>query len=168
MLEWAKQNWYWLAGGAAVLGAAGYTLHRHKSLGEAPCDLYRPLKTGPQGEVVGYTSPSGRCATCDFLAKMPASLRKRMEREFDRLVQNGSRYYSDTFRPLRTPRTIWKVKAFDHRLYGAHMPRGSWVRLLLLRGWVKDKTRGLEEIAHIRAAQDTYAEYESRRSACDL
>jgi len=172
MLDWAK-NWYWLAGSVVALGAAGYAIRRRRqsALGGAlPCGtpLLRQIKAGPKGEIAAYVSPTGRCPTCDFLDETPKPIRKRIEREFDYAVTKGPTYWSFHFRPLtRQAAPLWKVKVFDHRLYGVPETRGDWVRFVLLRGWIKDKAgKGVEEANNISAAQNTFKEYVARQRAC--
>jgi len=161
---WIKRNWHWLAG-IAAFGALAYVVKRRQSslFGETPSEILRPIKRGPKGEIVAYVGPTGRCHACDFLDKTPRTLRNGFKREFDRAVQHGPGYWSPSFRPLATG-TLWKVKAFDHRLYGIPKPKKDWLRFVLLRGWVKDKTRGVEELRQVAAARNVLEELERRQS----
>lgn len=166
LTAWAKKNWYWLTGGVLAAGTVYAIRRRAKALGEAPAlPLWRSIRSGPKGEIAAYVGPTGRCQPCEFLDETPKPLRKRIDREFDHVVNKGPSYWSMHFHPLSNQAPLWKVKVFDHRLYGVPESQGDWLRFILLRGWVKDKAGKAcrEEATQINASQKLFQEYARRR-----
>ncbi len=152
--------------GAAGLIWAGSRNRRAKALGEAPpCSLWKSIRSGPKGEVVAYVGPTGRCQPCEFLDETPKPMRKKIDREFDYIV-NRPNYWSMHFHPLANSAPLWKLKVFDHRLYGVPESSGNLLRFILLRGFVKDKTRSKEQEVQIATSHTLYREYMKRRTQC--
>ena len=162
VVAWAKRNWYWLAAGVAATGAVALR-QRRAAFGNVP-ELRRTIKEGPKGAIAAYVGPTGRCQPCQFLEDAPKHIRKRIDREFDHIVQNGPSYWSPHYHPMSDRAPLWKVKVFDHRLWGVPEREKDWVRLVLMRGWVKDKAGKMpEERTQLDSALNTYKEYERRK-----
>jgi hypothetical protein len=74
----------------------------------------------------------------------------------------GARFQLHTqFKPLhREGRPLWEFKYFDHRLYAIRLQTDERsVTVILLSGWVKDKSKGKEESSKIAVAMNLYQEF---------
>jgi hypothetical protein len=56
---------------------------------------------------------------------------------------------------------MWEFKEHDHRIYCLRTVSGTIVDIVLLSGWIKDKTRGREERAEIDKAKNLLRELEA-------
>lgn len=87
----------------------------------------------------------------------------RFKGSFDAVTKMGARYQNrERFTPLHEEgKPLWEFKEHDHRLYAIRRQIGPRaVQVILLNGWVKDKSgKSREEKVKIRTALSYYGEY---------
>lgn len=130
---------------------------------------------GKRGRILTYVRPNGRCPSCDFLEAAEKRMFKRFNRTFQRFCAEGmSIAENTTFKPMSLDgKGIWAFKEHDHRLLCFRGPDSvdqpanpgeagkTRQQIVLLLGWVKDKSDSLEERAQVDRAQALREECES-------
>jgi hypothetical protein len=122
------------------------------------------LKNGDQGSVSIFVRAVGRRSPArDFLESCEKRFQRRFDDQFGALVRTGAKYYNhQRFRPLTGGgKPMWEFKEHDHRMYCRRTVTGVIVDIVLLSGWIKDKTRGREERNEINKAKNLLDELES-------
>lgn len=107
-----------------------------------------------------------RCPAKDFLSGCGPNMLKKLKGAFHALTVMGSEYVNDQrFKPLTGKgKPLWEFKEFDHRLYCVRNVNGSFVEIILLNGWSKDKEgKSKEEPLHVERAILLYEEYLAER-----
>lgn len=114
---------------------------------------------GEKGEIWLFAKESGRWPAAEFLKDMPEHLLKRFERTFERFRREGmNSARNETFKQMgqggQRGKGVWEFKTFDQRLFATQVPssNGSPERVALLCGWVKDRTKSLEEKTQVDKA----------------
>lgn len=83
-------------------------------------------------------------------------------------IMGSSCHHGQRFKPLKGKGDpLWEFKEHDHRLYCVRNVNGSFVEVILLSGWSKDKEgKSKEESVQIESAMLLYQEYleEERRT----
>jgi hypothetical protein len=113
--------------------------------------------------IVEYERGSGRCPADDFLREIEKKMRNRFRGQCDALTKLGAEYVNyERFHALQKPgKPLWELKEHDHRLYCARRQLDlERIDLVLLNGWIKDKTgRTEKEAREIERAQTIYMEF---------
>ncbi len=132
----------------------------------APPPMVDVALTGTGGSVAYYRGPNGRSQVQDMIAEYTDKLRAQIMLTLQMIVDNGlHRMPPNRVRVMRHTEgdNLWEVRVQGCRLYGV-VEAGC---LILLRGWEKQyRSRGTEHDA-IRWAQQSRAEYESRKAGRD-
>jgi len=120
-----------------------------------------PTPEPAKAEIFHFVRLGGRVPSEKFFTDCEKQLRKRFYGSFGMLARLGGDYCGQTrFKPLREPgKPLWEFKEHDHRLYCVREFTSGVVRIVLLNGWVKDKTKGQQENNEITTAQNLYREY---------
>jgi hypothetical protein len=128
-----------------------------------PVILHRGLR---QARVCFFVRANGRCPARDFLEDCQEGFRRKFDGSFDTLLRMGADYHNDyRFKALTgAGKPLWEFKEHDHRIYCRRTVRGAEVEVVLLGGWVKDKTKGKRENAEIEKAMNLLNELNSERN----
>lgn len=132
----------------------------------------RPHHVGMAGRILLYVRPNGRCPSREFIEHVEKKLRKRYDRFFRLFGRRGMEAAdNNTFKPMtQEGKGIWSIKQHDHRLLAFRgpdaqetVPGGTTTvnQLVLLMGWVKDKSESVEERNRLESAQRLREECES-------
>src|SRR5262249_8221290 len=131
---------------------------------------FLPLREHVSSDLVRithYVRGNGRCPACEFFDEIEPQMRKRFAGQFDALTKIGSAYCNhQRFRPLSgVGKPLWEFKEFDHRVYCSRIQAKSFLLIVLLSGWIKDKSgRTDKENREIAKALSLYAEFLEERS----
>jgi len=105
---------------------------------------------------------NGRCPANDFIDQLDSKMGKKFAGQFDALTKTGANYVNDQrFRPLRgAGKPLWEFKEHDHRLYCFRKVLTNAILLVLLSGWIKQKTgRTNKEDREVEHAMGIYNEF---------
>ena len=125
----------------------------------------RAIQIFRTGQRVLFVRRGGRCPSREFLDDCQKPQRKKFDGSFDTLIRMGAPYHNEQrFKALTGKgKPLWEFKEHDHRIYCRRVVRGTAVDVVLLRGWVKDKTKGKQENAEIEKALNLLKELDSER-----
>jgi hypothetical protein len=119
--------------------------------------------SGELAQIVRYVRANERCPTDEFFKGMDSRMVKKFKGQFTAITKKGESYSNDQrFTALRGyGKPLWEFKEFDHRLYCYRkVIPPSAVFLVLLSGWVKQKTGKTEkEQREIKRAMDLYEDF---------
>lgn len=127
-----------------------------------------PVPEPRKGEVFFHVRANGRVPAEKFLADCEKKLRLQFLGSFGVSCRRGHEYYNHTrFKPLHGKGVpLWEFKEHDHRLYCVReFPRPDLMRIVLLNGWTKDKSKSRQELNEIETAQHLYREYLAEKGA---
>jgi hypothetical protein len=93
-------------------------------------------------------------------------MQNKFEGQFRAVTTIGRTYHNgERYKPLKDKgKPLWEFKQHDHRLYCCRECKGEWVKVILLCGWVKQKSgKTKSENAEIATAMRIFEEYEKSK-----
>lgn len=112
-------------------------------------------------EVYFYPRQNGKSPAKDYWNSCDVKHRKKFQGSFDALGAMGADYVNrERFIGLTDEgKPMWEFKEFDHRFYCSRELSGKSVRIVLLSGYVKDKSKDKRERIEIAKAKTLLTEY---------